>query len=545
MTHSTPRITVGELVVRFLEQCGTRAAFGVISIHNMPMLDAFHRRGQIRFVSARGEAGACNMADAYARVTGTLGACVTSTGTGAGNAAGALVEALTGQIESPYLDRDLGYIHEHPAQLAMLKAVGKEAFRIRNPATTLATLREAARLAQTPPCGPVSIEIPIDVQKMLLDLPDDISPLPVAPVQPSAAAMDALAERLLRARRPLLWLGGGARGASAAARRLVDMGWVVVSSVQGRGIVPEDHPLSLGSYNLQKPVEDFYDTVDAMLVVGSRLRSNETLSYKLQLPATRYRIDAHPLADGRGYESACFVHGDAQISLDALADRLQGRMQIDPQLATDARRARAEAATMVDEALGPYLQLKNGLADAAGKALWWVRDITLSNSMWGNRAPVLDHPRAGVHALGGGIGQGLAMGIGTAIADAEHGLGRKTVALVGDGGFMLNLGELACAVQEKANLLILLMNDASYGVIRNIQDDIYGSRQCYVDLLNPEFAGLCASLKVPHFRLAEPAQAADTLAQALRVQGPVLVEVDMKAWGPFAAKFAGPILKKD
>jgi thiamine pyrophosphate-dependent acetolactate synthase large subunit-like protein len=173
-------------VVRFLEQCGTRAAFGVISIHNMPMLDAFHTRGQIRFVSARGEAGACNMADAYARVTGTLGACVTSTGTGAGNAAGALVEAvtagtpmlhLTGQIESPYLDRDLGYIHEHPAQLAMLKAVGKDAFRIRNPATALATLREAARLAQTPPCGPVSIEIPIDVQKMLLDLPDDIAPL--------------------------------------------------------------------------------------------------------------------------------------------------------------------------------------------------------------------------------------------------------------------------------------------------------------------------------------------------------------------------------
>jgi acetolactate synthase-1/2/3 large subunit len=165
--------------------------------------------------------------------------------------------------------------------------------------------------------------------------------------------------------------------------------------------------------------------------------------------------------------------------------------------------------------------------------------------MWGNRAPALDHPRAGVHALGGGIGQGLAMGIGTAIANTVHGLGRKTVVLVGDGGFMLNLGELACAVQEKADVLILLMNDASYGVIRNIQDDIYGSRHCYVDLLNPEFAGLCASLKVPHFRLSEPGQTADLLAQALRVQGPVLIEVDMKAWGPFAAKFAGPILKKD
>ena len=99
-TNTNPlRITVGELVARFIEQCGVRAAFGVISIHNMPMLDAINSRKHlptgIRFVSARGEAGACNMADAYARVTGGLGVCVTSTGTGAGNAAGALVEAIT------------------------------------------------------------------------------------------------------------------------------------------------------------------------------------------------------------------------------------------------------------------------------------------------------------------------------------------------------------------------------------------------------------------------------------------------------------------
>ena len=91
MSH-TPLITVGELVARFLEACGVKAAFGVISIHNMPILDAFHTRGQLRFVSARGEAGACNMADAYARVSGVLGVCVTSTGTGCGNAAGAMVE---------------------------------------------------------------------------------------------------------------------------------------------------------------------------------------------------------------------------------------------------------------------------------------------------------------------------------------------------------------------------------------------------------------------------------------------------------------------
>lgn len=561
-------ITVGEVCARFLEALGTRAAFGVISIHNMPILDAFHRLQTVRFVSARGEAGACNMADAYARITGGVGVCVTSTGTGAGNAAGALIEAmtagtpmlhLTGQIESPYLDRDLGYIHESPKQLAWMAAVGKAAFRIANPETALATLKEAARLAQTAPCGPVSIEIPIDVQKALASVPAAAlasvahafwQPLPPAPVQPSAEALAALVQAVQATQRPLLWLGGGARRAGGAVARLVKLGFGVVTSVQGRGVVAEDHPASLGSYNLQKPAEQLYATCDAMLVVGSRLRSNETLTYKLKLPRL-LRVDANPLADGRGYASDLFVHGDAALTLSALADALEASgYRADPALHADVAQARAACEAFVNGTLGPYQRLKDGLAQAVAArkgAFWWVRDITLSNSMWGNRAPVLNHPRAGVHALGGGIGQGLAMGIGVAVADAQHGLKRRTVVLAGDGGFMLNLGELACAVQEQARMVVLLMNDQRYGVIKNIQDDIYGSRHAYVELHTPTFSQLCASVGAKHHLLADPAQTDAVLAAALddSFPGPVVVEVGMQAWGPFAAKFAGPILKKD
>lgn len=551
-------VTVGELAVRFLEQCGTRAAFGVISIHNMPILDAFNTRrgepGAIRFVPARGEAGACNMADAYARVTGELGVCVTSTGTGAGNAAGALVEAitagtpmlhLTGQIESEFLDRDLGFIHEAPAQMAMLRAVGKSAFRIRNGATALATLREAVRVAQTPPCGPVSVEIPIDVQASLVDIPQDLYRPVIAPLQPVAAHVSALAMRLQTAKRPLLWLGGGARLSGAAVARFIAMGWGVVTSVQGRGIVAEDHPATLGSYNLQKAAEDLYAQSDAMLVVGSRLRSNETLRYKLKLPKNLYRIDADALAAGRAYATEQFVQGDALLTLSALADQLEGRMAVDSDWHGQVAAARHAAAAQVDAALGPYVTLKDELQAQAGRALWWVRDITLSNSMWGNRAPVLDHPRAGVHALGGGIGQGLAMAVGTAVANQIHALGRKTVALIGDGGFMLNVGELACAAQEQADVLILLMNDGGYGVIKNIQDDVYGSRHCYVDLHTPDFAQLCASMGVAHVALRKPGDTGTAMATALQTKGPVMLEVDMKSFGAFKTKFAGPILKKD
>ena len=392
MTALHTQITVGELAVRFLELCGTQAAFGVISIHNMPILDAFNTRQKIRFVSARGEAGACNMADAYARVTGRLGVCVTSTGTGAGNAAGALIEALTagtpmlhltGQIESDYLDRDLGYIHEATQQLAMLQSVGKAAFRVRNTATALATFREAHRLAFTAPCGPVSIEIPIDIQASLMDLPADLAPLTLSALQPDAAQINALAARLITAKRPLLWLGGGARGARAAAERFIKIGWGVVTSVQGRGIIAEDNPASLGSYNLQKPAEDLYQSCDAMLAVGTRLRSNETLRYKLKLPRALYRIDANALAHNRGYTSDYFVQGDAAATLNALADVLEGQMQIDKALHADVAAARAKAAQAVDTTLGAYLTLKNAVEKQAGQDIWWVRDIILSNSMWG------------------------------------------------------------------------------------------------------------------------------------------------------------------
>lgn len=542
------QVTVGAAIAAFLERCDQRAAYGVISIHNMPILDAFGQRGDLRFIPARGEAGALGMADAYARVTGRLGVAVTSTGTAAGNAAGPMVEALTagspvlhltGQIETPYLDQDMAYIHEAPDQLSMLKSVSKAAYRVRSPETALATVREAVNVALTAPTGPVSVEIPIDIQAALIDGSHAPQPLPVTPRKPAHAEVDALADALATARRPLLWLGGGARDASEPVHRLVDMGFGVVSSVQGRGIVSEDDPRTLGAFNLYPEVEDFYQTCDAMLVVGSRLRSNETLKYKLALPQPLYRIDVDAQVDGRCYASEQFVRGDANETLTALADRLEGRLHTDPNFHADLEIARERAVAHLREELGPYAQLLDALQSAAGKSFNWVRDVTISNSTWGNRALSVFDARAGVHAVGGGIGQGLAMGIGAAIGSAVTDQ-RKTLCLAGDGGFVLNVGELATAAQENADLVIILMNNTGYGVIKNIQDVRYGQRNYYVDLHTPDFAQLAASLGVAHARVTGLDDIEAVLALALATDGPQLVEVDMNAVGDFASQFAGP-----
>ncbi len=385
--------------------------------------------------------------------------------------------------------------------------------------------------------------MPIDIQAQMIDMPDDLEPLPVPGVEPDAAAIAKLADALAQAKRPLLWLGGGARGAGAAVERLVRMGFGVVTTVQGRGIVAEDHPMSLGAYNLQPQVEAFYKTCDAMLVVGSRLRGNETLKYQLALPQPLVRIDADPMANGRCYRSQQFVCGDAARTLALLADQLEGRMHVSPAFAADLRHAHALAVAALRDGLGPYSALVDAVQAQAGERFNWVRDVTVSNSTWGNRELRIFDARAGVHALGGGIGLGLPMAIGAAIASDVYGLGRKTLCLAGDGGFALNLGELACAVQEKAAFTVVLMNDRSYGVIKNIQDAQYGGRKVYADLHTPDYAQLAQAMGMAHRCVSRLDHAARGLAELAQAAGPAILEIDMPSIGAFRSAFAGPPVK--
>jgi acetolactate synthase-1/2/3 large subunit len=129
------------------------------------------------------------------------------------------------------------------------------------------------------------------------------------------------------------------------------------------------------------------------------------------------------------------------------------------------------------------------------------------------------------------------------VGAAATGSGRKTFCLSGDGGFILNLGELATAVQEKASVVYVLMNDQRYGVIQNIQDAQYGGRRCYVDLHTPDYAQLCASLQLGHTRVSNLADLRAGLDKAIAANGPFILEIDMLSIGSFKTAFAGPPTK--
>lgn len=537
---------VGDLIARMLADAGVTHVFGVISIHNMPILDAILRQERITFVPARGEAGAMNMADAFARVSQSLGVVITSTGTAAGNAAGAQVEALTAgspvlhiatQIDTPWMDRDRAAIHDVPRQPDMLKAVSKAYYRIWDTMPAAPVMKAAMSAALSAPSGPVSLEIPVDVQRQNAIIPAAPGRPLVQMVKPQVSDIEALAAMVRAARRPMLWLGGGARKAAAPARDLVARGFCAVTSTNGRAIVAENDPHNLGAYNMTPEAQAIYDQCDLMIVVGSRLRGNETRNNAMRLGQRIAQIDADASQGGRNYPVDFFVHGDAACTLSMLAANLPARLEVDADFRKSIEPARRKGEERLRAGLKPYDVIADVMRDRVFKgALPFVRDVTIANSTFGNRYVALAEPHLGVHALGGGIGMGAAMAVGASMALPA----KKTVCLLGDGGLMVNLGELASAAENNSEIVFVLMNDKAYGVIANIQDAQYANRQAYCRLLTPDFSLVAQSIGLNHVRISQTGAFESAFDAALARPGPTLLEVDMISIGPYADRFGGP-----
>jgi acetolactate synthase I/II/III large subunit len=507
------------------------------------MLDAIGRRNAIRFMMARGELGGAHMADGYARVSGGLGVIFSSTGPGAANAIGGLIEArfsgssvlhITGQTATKFVDREMGTVHDAPDQLGMLRSVSKSAYRIRSAQHAIGVLTRAAVDALTPPTGPVSVEVPIDLQRTPVERPtifdNFVLPLP-PPRTPSDIELDELAARIVAAKRPMLWLGSGARRASVAVHKLLDLGFTMINSINGKGTVSEDHPMSLGGLhgNGMPKILQFYQTVDLMLAVGTRLRGQETGDFVVKLPSNIVQIDTDPLANGRTYANAYFVCGDAQATLEALLPRIEGRLKVEPAYQKEFAALRQTARSEFLDTLGVYGSFPEQLRRVMPKDAIWVRDVTQSNTTWGNRIFPVDTPHQSVFPVGAGIGQGLSLGLGAAAAAN----GRKTVVMTGDGGFFLNVGELWTAVQEKLDISVIVMNDRGYGVIKRIQDATAQGRRFFADLQGPDLGQLAALAGIPFWQVESADAFGATVEKSIAHTGPSLVEVDMTSVGEF------------
>ncbi|RJL24425.1 thiamine pyrophosphate-binding protein [Bailinhaonella thermotolerans] len=570
----------GDVLVQVLRAHRVGVVFGVVSVHNLPLVEAVDR--DLRFVPVRHEAAAVNAADAYARVSGGLGCALTSTGTGAANAAGALVEALaassrvlhvTGQIDSRYLGQGRGVIHETKDQPGMLAAISKHARTVTAPATAAGVLLDAVRHALAVPCGPVSVEWPVDLQ---------YEPHPPAEIPPPGAGRDRVtydapggtydeaavgraAELVAGARRPVLWIGGGCRGAREEARALAELlGAPVLTSNSGRGVIPEDHELVVGNFASGAAGAGLLAGSDLLVSVGTRFRSNETRHYTLKVPEAHVQIDVDPAAIGRVYPVTAGVLGDAAAVLAALTRAITEprRTPAEGGPGTDGpgtggpgsggpgpggragrdgwrergREARRAARERLRAEIGVYAEVCDAVRACFDRRSPLVRDVTIPSSQWGNRLLPVYEPETNVFPLGGGIGQGLAMGLGAALARP----GVPTLIMAGDGGLAVHLGELATLAQERPWAVVLVFNDRGYGVLRNTQD-AYRGRRAGVDLFTPDLAALAAAMAMPYGRVVRPGEIGEALAKAVAAREPYLLEIDVDRLGPPPVPFVPPV----
>ncbi|MGI5231407.1 thiamine pyrophosphate-binding protein [Actinoallomurus sp. CA-142502] len=530
----------GDLLVQILREHGVDTVFGIVSVHNLPLVEAVDR--ELRFVAVRHEAAAVNAADAYARVSGGLGCALTSTGTGAGNAAGSLVEALsagsrvlhvTGQIDSRYLGQGRGVIHETKDQLGMLTAVSKVAVGVPSAEAAPRVLREAVREALAKPYGPVSVEWPIDLQYAGQPVAEPgVAPARERPVPDVAEAVRLVAS----ARRPVIWAGGGAREARAELRALAELlGAPVFTSNAGRGVIGEDHELVIGNFAVNPMAAPLLADADLLISVGTHFRSNETRHYKLALPERHLQIDIDPAAIGRVHPVTVGLCGDAAPTLAALLADLGS-----PAVADGWRERAVAGRTAVRERLradiGEYARICDAMRRHLDPRSPIARDVTIPSSQWGNRLLPIHDPATNVFPLGGGIGQGLAMGIGAALARPDV----PTLVIAGDGGLAVHLGELATLAQEAPWLVLVVFNDGGYGVLRNMQEAGSG-RRSGVDLYTPDFRALAASLALRHSLVTDADDFDEVFAKAVETQEPYLVEVDVTAVTPTPVPFVPPV----
>ncbi|ALX50040.1 thiamine pyrophosphate-binding protein [Lentibacillus amyloliquefaciens] len=536
--------TTADAIVEQLVKAGVEVVYGIVSIHNMPIYDAIVREGSIRLVPARGESGAVNMADGYARATGKLGVVLTSTGAGAGNAAGALTESwnqgtpllhITGEVASNYIGKKKRYIHEAKDQLSMMTGAGKKAHLLKQAEQTGALISQSINEAFKPPLGPITVSVPTDLQTMIIpettviDFSGHVKK--AEPTDDENIIPEALIKKILEAKRPIVWVGGGVIKADATQvlKQFTDkLQPAVVTSESGKGAIPENYPLCIGNFAADPAVEGLFEKSDLLISIGTHFRGDETNDWTTPIPAEHIGINADPEALNLNYETTYGLVGDAKQVLKQL-NRLIGDQasSTEPTFIEKVKSVRNQVRTELREAVAPYDEFADSMRRLMPDNAILVRDVTIPAYLWGNRLIDIYEPRTSIFASGGGIGQGLPTAIGAQIADEN----RLVVLMAGDGGFMVNAGELATAAQEKLPLVIVLFDDGGYGILRYLQSAAYG-RTHAVDLEYPDYVKMSESMGFE----AKKVTSADTFTAALETaiakRKPSMIVVDMEAVGP-------------
>lgn len=537
--NNQTEFTVADAIVEELVEEGVEVIFGIVSIHNMPIYDAILRNGKIRMATARGESGAVNMADAYSRATGKIGVVLTSTGAGAGNGAGSLTETwnsgtpllhITGEADSNYIGTDQRYIHECRDQLKMMEGANKAAYLLKRPKLITPFMQKAIKEAKTVPTGPVTVQIPTNFQATIIPKNNLVA---VQAEQDTEVKIDLPAEvieKIAAAKRPVIWAGDGVihSGASEELLALVEkIQPAVVTSESGKGSIPEEHPLCIGNFAWFPRFEELLRKADLLISIGVRFRGGETNGWTSPVPENHINIDLNPNAFNRNFDTLYGLVGDAKAVLKEINKALADK-EITPDAAyvEEVKAVREGVRDDLCSTIEPYGDLAAIMNEQLPENTVLVTDVTIPGYTWANKLVDVHEPRNYLYMTGGGIGQGLPMAIGAKVGQPE----KPVVLVAGDGGFMVNAGEMITSVQENAPIVVLLFDDGGYGILKYYQEAAYG-RQTAVDLVNPDFVMMAKSMGFESEKVCSVDEFKEGLANAIASKKPYMVVIDVEAVG--------------
>ncbi|MDN3557152.1 5-guanidino-2-oxopentanoate decarboxylase [Halomonas maura] len=538
LNGETP-MTCAELLIRLLRDTyGTDTVFGIPGVHTVELYRglAGGEASGLRHVTPRHEQGAGFMADGYARATGRPGVCFIITGPGMTNIATAMGQALADSVpmlvissvsRRDTLGRGQGRLHELPSQQQLVAGVARFSQTLLDPDTLPETLARAFAVFEGARPGPVHIEIPIDLFAAPVRAPRAWHRRALAPAAPAEAALAQAVDWLGRAERPLVLLGGGCVDAPEAARSLVEaLDAPTVTTINAKGLLGRDHPLDLGANASLPAVRALAREADVVLAIGTELGETDydvVFDDGFRLDGRLIRVDVDPQQLARNQAADLALVADAGQALEALAARFAGvRLSRDGVARTRATHATLDLAR--DPAFAVYMPLFATLREALPEAIL-VGD-SCATTYAANHLVAQPAPRRFFNASTGygTLGYGLPAALGASLARPDL----PVVALVGDGGIMFTLSELACAVEERLPVVILLWHNQGYEEIRRFMDDA-GVTRLGVDIRAPDFLSVAHGFGCLATRVGAPAELAHALATR-PTDGPLLIEIDADAW---------------
>ncbi len=524
------------VVVRALEEEGVRFTFGIPGTHNIELYDALDRSDSVRPILVTDEQAASFMADGVARSGGGVGVVNLVPGAGVTHALSGIAEAFMDNVPLVVLtcgirnDTGRAYQLHDIDQAAVLRPVTKAVLRPESAADVYPAVRRAFALARSGCPGPVAVEIAANFYLMRHDLGEVVPPAPPpAPPAPDPELLEQAASLLAGARHPALYVGFGARGAADEIRAIAErLGAPVTTTIQGKGVFPEDHPLFLwNGFGASAPafVRTVMERCDVLLAVGCRFGEVATASYGLHPPEALIHVDIDPDVFDRNVPARLAVEADAEAFARALFELLPQERRRGPEEEIAAGRravvddwakhrsgdrvtpamlfaaaqelADADAIFTTDSGNGTFLAMEHLRLDAPGRFL----------------APV-DYSCMG-YAVPAAIGAKLAWP------------GRDVVAFAGDGALLMTGLELVTAAAYRAAPVVCVLRDGELAQIAQFQRTTLDRDTCSV--LHPfSVEAFAEAANCAYLSLRSDDKVTEVLRRGLEIarEGrPVVVEV--------------------